>query len=60
MPWIKLHDKASYVSRTKEFDDIAMTYLGYALFPLVSVLSIVMMCFSNGLVNCICYLFAYL
>jgi len=35
VPWIKLHDKASYVSRTKEFDDIAMTYLGYALFPLL-------------------------
>lgn len=35
IPWFDMTDRESYSKETKEYDDQAMKYLGYALYPLV-------------------------
>lgn len=35
IPWFKMSDRESYSRRTKEYDDQAMKYLGYVMYPLV-------------------------
>lgn len=35
IPWFKVSDRESYSKRTKEYDEQAMRYLGYAVYPLV-------------------------
>jgi hypothetical protein len=40
LPWLKFADKSTYISKTKSFDQQAMTYLTYAIFPLVAGYSI--------------------
>lgn len=35
LPWITLTDKSTYISSTKSFDQQAMQYLMYAIYPLV-------------------------
>lgn len=35
IPWFDIVDRESYSKETKEYDDQAMRYLGYALYPLV-------------------------
>lgn len=39
-PFIHLKDKNSYISKTKEFDEVAVRYLSYALYPMVAVYAI--------------------
>ena len=35
IPWFQMTDRESYSKKTKEYDDQAMKYLAYALYPLV-------------------------
>lgn len=35
IPWFKMSDRESYSRRTKEYDDEAMRYLSYVMYPLV-------------------------
>lgn len=35
IPVLRMEDRSSYVSKTKQYDDLAMRYLGYVLFPLL-------------------------
>lgn len=35
IPWIKLTDKSTYVSKTKSFDQQAMQYLSYLIYPII-------------------------
>ncbi|CDF41135.1 unnamed protein product [Chondrus crispus] len=35
IPWFEMTNRESYSKETKEYDDQAMKYLGYALYPLV-------------------------
>lgn len=35
VPWFSMSDRESYTQKTKEYDEQAMRYLGYAVYPLV-------------------------
>ena len=49
-PFIKLNYKETYKSETLKYDQLAMKYLSYVLYPLslgFSVFSLLYRCFSN-------------
>ncbi|KAA8496006.1 CLPTM1-like membrane protein cnrB [Porphyridium purpureum] len=40
LPWFELEESASYLNETKEYDDMAMRYLSYLIYPLVIAYSV--------------------
>ena len=69
-PYFRLEDKETYAENsTKEYDDIAMTYMQYSMFPIIGGYSIYSIMYNehkswylfvlNTLVGCI-YMFGFI